>query len=393
MRLLFPHNDKERRKELEKIGVSKEALDILLKKWRFLSLKIEGLTPGEANILKQLALEIGADVATHRNAITGKKEKVDVLFLGTERELEKLLLRLDSQPFNLKSLSKKVKNFLSQKALIWRIKEKEIDLSKKFLIMGVLNITPDSFYDGGKYLDKERAIKRAEEFIEEGVDIIDIGAESTRPGAEPVPMEEELKRVLPVLKEIRRRFDGFLSVDTYKPQVAKEVAEEGADIINDTSGAKNLKGMADIIKRYKTGYVLMHIKGTPKTMQKNPSYEDVVEEVYRFFGKGLSEFELQGVSKENIIIDPGIGFGKTLEHNLILIKRVKEFLSLHRPILVGPSRKSFIGMITGKPPEERLFGTVGTCAFLFSQGVSVFRVHDVKEIKEALAVVKEVRDV
>ncbi len=390
MRFLEVVTEEDKKKELEKIGVDPKAFSILLKKWNFFALKMKNLLPAEANILKQLSLEIGADLATHKNTITGKKEKVDVIFLGTERELEKLLSKLGEQSFNLSILKDEIKSFLQKEKKVWAIKDKEYFLDKNFWIMGILNITPDSFYDGGRYFTVDDAVKRAEEMIEEGVDVIDIGAESTRPGAEPISMDEEIKRLLPVLRKIRKRYDGVLSVDTYKPEVAKIVVEEGADVINDTSGAKEIEGMVEIIKRHKVGYVLMHIKGTPKTMQRNPFYKDVIEEIYEFFKTKLQEFESMGVEKRRIVLDPGIGFGKTVQHNLEIIKRARDFLGLKRPLLVGPSRKSFIGAVIDKPPGERLFGTIGACVSLFINGVSIFRVHDVREVREALMVVERI---
>ncbi len=254
------------------------------------------------------------------------------------------------------------------------------------LLMGVLNVTPDSFSDGGRFFQTKAAIKRAEEMVKEGADIIDIGGESTRPGSEPVSLEEELARVIPVIKSLSRNVDIPISIDTYKPPVAKEALEAGASIINDVYGLRQ-PGMLELLAEVKAPVVIMHMKGAPRTMQQNPTYQDVVKEVADFLRRQAEKAFEVGLGKAEIIIDPGIGFGKTLEHNLLLLKNLSSLSALGFPVLVGPSRKSFIGLTLNLPVEERLEGTLAVIAQCVWEGANIVRVHDVKE---ALRVVKMV---
>lgn len=260
-------------------------------------------------------------------------------------------------------------------------------LGKRTLIMGVLNLTPDSFYDGGRYTTLERALARAEQMIAEGADILDIGGESTRPGADPVPLEEEIRRTLPVIEAIAARYDIALSIDTTKSEVARLALQAGAHIVNDISGMRFDPRMPEVVAEAGALAILMHIKGTPKTMQQNPTYEDVVREVRDTLAQHAERAQQAGIPKERIWLDPGIGFGKTLEHNLQLLRRLPDLKSLGYPVLVGTSRKSFIGLILGGlPPEERLEGTLATLALAIAWGADAVRVHDVKEAFRAVKV-------
>lgn len=268
----------------------------------------------------------------------------------------------------------------------FKCKNYKLDLSKKTFIMGILNITPDSFSDGGKYFDSKIAIKHAVRMVEDGADIIDMGGESTRPGAKRVDLNEELKRVIPVLKILVKELNVPISVDTYKYEVAKAALNEGASIINDISGLHFSKDIASIAAKSKAGIILMHIKGTPKDMQNDPVYKDVIKEVSDYLKEGINTAVKAGIEKDRIMIDPGIGFGKTLKHNLIIIKRLKEFKKLGYPVLIGPSRKSFIGKILDLPAEERLEGTLASVAAGVINGANVVRVHDVAEVVKAVKV-------
>jgi len=245
------------------------------------------------------------------------------------------------------------------------------------LVMGVLNVTPDSFSDGGRYTDLETALERARQMVREGADIIDVGGESTRPGAEPVSLEEELRRVIPVVEAIGGELDVPLSVDTYKAQVAQGALKAGAVMVNDVSGLRFSPDMAKVVADNGAYVVVMHMKGTPRDMQKNPYYQDVVGEVKAFFRERLDYLASQGVDLNKVILDPGIGFGKGLEDNLALVREIPSFLDLGRPILVGPSRKSFIGQVLGLPLEERLEGTLAVVAVAAFLGATLVRVHDV----------------
>lgn len=266
-----------------------------------------------------------------------------------------------------------------------------IDMSRRTAIMGVLNITPDSFSDGGSYLDPNRAIARGIELADEGADVIDIGGESTRPGAESVSDEEELDRVIPVLQGLRRALSIPLSVDTTKAHVARRALDEGVDLVNDISAMRFDPAMASLVAREKVPVVLMHMQGKPRTMQAQPNYRNVVQEVADFL-RGQIEFaNLAGVDPVNIIIDPGIGFGKNLDHNLELLRSLSALGSLGRPLLVGPSRKTFIGMVLQVDPEDRLEGSIAAAVAAALGGANMIRVHDVRATFRALRIADKIR--
>jgi len=247
--------------------------------------------------------------------------------------------------------------------------------------MGILNVTPDSFSDGGKYFDKERAVEQALRMQDEGADIIDIGGESTRPGAEKISVKEEISRVVPVIEALADKVKIPLSIDTYKSAVAGAAILSGASIINDISGLRFDPQMPRVAARHNVPVVIMHIKGTPKSMQKKPVYKSLIPEITDYLREGVEIARNAGVADDKIVIDPGIGFGKTIEHNLEIIKKLNEFSGLEKPILIGPSRKSFIGRILGAlPPEERLEGTAAAVALGIFNGANIIRVHDVKEM-------------
>jgi dihydropteroate synthase len=247
--------------------------------------------------------------------------------------------------------------------------------------MGILNVTPDSFSDGGRYFEAEKALQRGMEMMKGGADIIDVGGESTRPGAEPVSITEELDRVLPVIEGLVSQ--GIpVSIDTYKAEVARQAVEAGAVAINDISGMHFEPEIADITARNRTLLILMHIQGTPRDMQKNPQYRDLIGEMLDYLDEGVNCATEAGVERKKIIIDPGIGFGKNLEHNLEILRRLREFKVLGLPILVGVSRKSFIGAILNKPVEERLYGTCSACALAIANGADILRVHDPEQIRQ-----------
>lgn len=255
------------------------------------------------------------------------------------------------------------------------------DFSQRTYIMGILNVTPDSFSDGGKFFNKERAVQQALRMQDEGADIIDIGGESTRPGAEKISVKEEISRVVPVIEALANKVKIPLSIDTYKSAVAGAAILSGASIINDISGLRFDPQMPHVAARHNVPVVIMHIKGTPKNMHKNPSYKSLMPEVIDYLREGIEIARNAGVADEKIIIDPGIGFGKTLEHNLEIIKKLDEFSGLEKPILIGPSRKSFIGKILGDlPVTERLEGTSAAIAISIFNGANIIRVHDVKEM-------------
>jgi dihydropteroate synthase len=270
---------------------------------------------------------------------------------------------------------------------IWRVGDRAFDASERTLVMGILNVTPDSFSDGGRFEDPDAAIEHGSRLIEDGADIVDVGGESTRPGSQPVPAEEELRRVRAVIEGLVQRHPSHpISIDTRKAEVAAGALDAGATIVNDVSGARD-PAMFDTVREHGASMVLMHMQGDPKTMQEAPSYEDVVGEVKEYLRERVEAAEFAGIDPERIVVDPGIGFGKDLAHNLELLRRIDELLDLGRPVLIGPSRKRFIGTILDLPEDERVEGTQGAVAWAVSRGVHAVRVHDVKQIVRAVRVI------
>jgi len=250
--------------------------------------------------------------------------------------------------------------------------------------MGVVNLTPDSFSADG-LLDTPYTMDFIEKMVSDGADIIDIGGESSRPGRKPVSIAEELSRTIPIIKKAAKKIKAPISIDTYKPEVAQQALDNGAVIINDISGLRNPK-MRKVVARYKAAVVIMHMQGNPRTMQKNPVYGSLIDEIMAYLDISIKLALEAGIAKDKIMIDPGLGFGKTVGHNLEIIKRLKDFKILGFPILIGPSRKSFIGKILNLEPKERIFGTVSACVLALRNGANMVRVHDVKEVKQAITI-------
>ena len=262
----------------------------------------------------------------------------------------------------------------------------KLDFSEGCLIMGILNVTPDSFSDGGQFIDTEKAIAHGVEMASQGAAVIDIGGESTRPGSKPVSINEEIERVTPIIKSLSEKVNIPISIDTYHIEAAKAALDAGASIINDIT-ALNDKRMGELAAEYEVPIILMHMQGTPATMQAEPKYNDVVQEVLEYLLERANRAEKAGVPKERIFIDPGIGFGKTIEHNLELLRNIDKFVATDYRVLIGTSRKSFIGKITKKPiPSERIFGTAATVALCAAAGVSIARVHDVPQMLDVVKI-------
>jgi dihydropteroate synthase len=251
--------------------------------------------------------------------------------------------------------------------------------------MGILNVTPDSFSDGGRFFAPEAAVRRGMEMAEEGADFIDIGGESTRPGSDPLPFEEEVRRIVPVIERLAKAIDVPLSVDTYKSSVARAALDAGAVIVNDISALHFDPGVAQVTARAKASIILMHIKGTPKTMQEAPVYDDLIGEVSAFLAEGIARARASGI--DQVIVDPGIGFGKTLAHNLQLLRELREFQRLGCPVLVGPSRKSFIGKLLDLPVDHRLEGTAAAVSAAIMNGAQIVRIHDVQEMRHVARII------
>jgi dihydropteroate synthase len=350
---------------------------------------VEDIDNRLANILKQEAISCGADVAVDKDVSLFKKGVSTVVICANKNQIEKLSLKIKEQPFvELKNLSKKITEINSVQLKEIICSTKKISLKNKPLIMGIVNLSPDSFFKNG-IEDETMACNLAQEMQECGADIIDVGAESTRPGSKPVAVKEEIKKIKTFLKIFRKKSKIPVSVDTYKSEVVEVALAEGADIINDIYALRYGKDMAKIISQHKAGVVLMHMKKNPLTMQKNIRYNNVISEIFNFLDKQI-EFALEsGIKKDSIIVDPGIGFGKTVENNSLIIKRLFDFKSLNVPLLVGLSNKSFLAKIMEDDNlNERLTATIIANTVSVLNGADILRVHDVKETKKSLKIIK-----
>ncbi len=372
--------------ELDRMGCDPRGVEIMSPKGRYRLVRATGLDPRGANILKQEFLAAGGEAAVSWSALSLTEDTSEVIMMGTISHYNRVLRKLEEQPFALPSLSKEVR-----KALECFDEPKEPPIpGEDTRIMGILNVTPDSFYDGGRYSEKDLAVQRALAMVEQGADIIDVGGESTRPGSERSSLQEEIDRVVPVIQAISEKTDVCISVDTHKPTVAEKAVEAGASMINDVFGLRT-EGMLETAGVLDVPVVIMHMRGTPETMQKDPKYEDVMGEIYSFLNKQAILAEDAGVSPDNIIIDPGIGFGKKLQHNLEIISRLEEFNSMGYPVLLGASRKSFLGDILGKEAEGRLYGSLGIAAVAVQKSISILRVHDVRETVDVVKAVSSLQ--
>ncbi len=265
--------------------------------------------------------------------------------------------------------------------------------NRPVLVMGVLNVTPDSFSDGGRFAARDAAVAHAIEMVEAGAAMIDVGGESTRPGSQPVPENEQIRRVVPVIEEITRRgVDVTVSIDTTRAAVARAALDAGACLVNDISAGRDDAGMFPLVAARGTPIVLMHMRGTPATMQDNPTYDDVTRETIEFLRERIAVAEQAGVAPHRVLVDPGIGFGKTMDHNLELLRRQSELGALGRPVVIGASRKGFIGRITNEPePSRRLFGTAACVAWSVANGAAIVRVHDVGAMNQAVRMTEAIR--
>lgn len=409
MLILNPLNHKELKKLMQDIKVDPYGIKIMLPKAINHLVRINSLSCIAANILKQEMLSLGGDVAVARDALTGKARKTDCLLMATLSQFNLLTEKLNRQPLGLhrlaQDLSLAITNYQKDEFNLELGRYKLALRQDRTYIMGIVNLTPDSFSGDGLYQglspqianpketkgtvpESERVLDFVEKMVDDGADIIDIGAESTRPGAEPIPVKEELERAIPIIKKIAKKINVPISIDTYKPEVARQALDNGAVMVNAITGLNHK--MAKIVSKYKAGVLLMHMQGNPRTMQNNPVYKSLIDELTEYLDKAISEAVSWGIDREKLIVDPGIGFGKTLVHNLEILKRLREFKILGRPILVGPSRKSFLGKILNAGPGERIFGTVSACVLAVKNGTNIIRVHDVKAVKQALKVTEAI---
>jgi len=363
-----------------------------LSKYKFVLIKIHNLICPQANIIKQLALSVGADAAVHKDVITCRVDKSDILLGCTHSQLKNLAEKLAYQPFELNKLAPLLLEQITHNPAPIKIRDTLFDWSKKTYIMGILNITPDSFSDGGQFINPDSALDHAYKMIESIVDIIDIGGESTRPFLKETEPQTELKRVIPVIQKIRNINSSIpISIDTRHSLVAKEAVLNGADIINDVSGLSHDSEMIGTVSDLNIPVIIMHSLSDPETMQINPVYsENIIDAISKDLYNKTSKAINAGVKRENILIDPGIGFGKTLEHNLEIIKRVKEFTSLGFPLLVGISRKSVIADILKLSVSEREEANIALNSYLAANGVNIIRIHDVEKHYRAFKVLDRI---
>jgi dihydropteroate synthase len=385
-RLLWVEDEAEARREILRVGSDPAGVERMAAKMVRRLVKLTGVPCRAANVLKQEMLALGGDAAVARGSVACAVAETDVILIGSLKKLRQLCRRLTRQPFGLADLSGQLAGLLQNldrqpRVLVGRRCRLNLD---RPLIMGILNVTPDSFSDGGRYDCLERALARGREMAEEGVDLIDVGGESTRPGAPAVSAEAELERVTPVIEALRRELGLPLSVDTNKAVVARAAVAAGADFINDISGLRFDAQMAAAAAESGAGLFLMHTRGRPGQMQQDTAYHDLVGEVIAYLRQSLAEALAAGVAEDKLAVDPGIGFGKSPEGNLEILRRLREFHSLGRPLLLGTSRKSFIGKVLAQPdPDRRLYGTLSTVALGVERGAKIFRVHDVRPAKEA----------
>lgn len=390
MKIINIRNSVQATEILKKIGVDPYGIDAMLPKTMNVNVLLENKPCKVANIIKQEMLSIGGDAAVNRGSIACSVPSSDVLIMGNIKQIKAFVRKIEKQPFGLNLIAKSLLELLDnirQQEYVLKTSRREIELGRKTLIMGILNVTPDSFSDGGLFYDQQKAVDHALQLIDEGADIIDVGGESTRPGAASVPAKEELKRVIPVIRAIAQKITIPISIDTTKALVAKEAIAAGAEIVNDISSGHKDKKMLEIVKDGGAAMILMHMRGTPQNMQKGDlTYRYLMGEIIDYLGNSVEKAIGEGIEKERLVIDPGICFGKTPEDNYRIIRNLADLKTLGLPIMIGTSRKSFIGKVTGDETPERLEGTAATVVAAILNGCHIVRVHDVASMKKVAAV-------
>jgi len=361
------------------LNVSSEGINIMDKRFSYSTFIVEDIHPAGANALKQELLYLGGEAAVSKGSITCKDKRVAAMFSICDDKLPALISSLKMQYWKLKDIALFLEDQIKSKSPWYNFDKQNIPDSP--VVMGILNTTPDSFSDGGEFYAKEDAVKRAKLMIEQGAAIIDVGGESTRPGSVTVPVDVELSRTIPVIRDIRKLDENILiSIDTTKYEVAKKALEAGADIINDISGLIKAPRLADLAKEYHSYMVLMHMQGTPLDMQENPDYDGrFLASLLDFFKRAIDQALASGVDEKRIIIDPGIGFGKKVRHNISILKNLNSFSAFNIPVLVGVSRKSYINALCKREnPADREAATVASNMIALQNGAAIVRVHNVE---------------
>jgi dihydropteroate synthase len=386
---------------LSSIGVSGTGKIIMGDKLKYIIIKLKNINSTALNILKQEALSIGAELANHKDVITGKIAVSDSILFGTPVQLKIVVKKIKSQQFGLNELSAELENILSEcdksfkksNPTVIKTKKNSIVFDGKTYIMGILNVTPDSFSDGGKFYDYSSAVKRGIEIEKEGADIIDIGGESTKPSSIEVAAQEEIDRVCPVIEKLSKEAGIPISVDTRKPKVAREAVNAGASIINDASGLSyDMENMAEILVQTCAPYVMMHSREkSPENMQEDiKPYSDIFYEILSYFKNKTEYLAAKGYDCGNIIIDPGFGFAKSLDDNYDMLSGIVSFKSAGMPVLTGVSRKSFVKHIAGNNKNDILSGNIALASYLKLKGIDIVRVHDVKQTSAALSLLERI---
>jgi dihydropteroate synthase len=378
------------RRHLAEIDIADSDIEGISGKFLYCTVKLESVDTRAANLMKTFLENFGGGLAMRKEAHEYTVRETDVIISGSRHTLQLLATRLKGEPFGLDAISGEIAGCLSagNKVVSWG--DRTLDFTRKTYVMGILNCTPDSFYPGSRSATIKEALKSAREMIGAGVDIIDVGGESSRPGADPVPQEEEIRRVIPVVQALRAESGVMISIDTRRREVADRALDAGTDIINDISGLKHNDELARLVARRRVPIVLMHMRGNPKTMQKHPFYKNTISEILRELQPSISAALAAGIAPEMIIIDPGIGFGKRIQDNLRIIKELTSLKSLNFPILIGLSRKAFIGEILDRPVEKRLIGTVTANTLAVINGANIIRVHDVADAVEMVKIIDSV---
>ncbi|MBM3498002.1 MAG: dihydropteroate synthase [Armatimonadetes bacterium] len=382
-RVLDIHSREDALREIQGVQATATAARWMADEAVMRVVRLEGVRGRAASILKQEALALGAECAVAKSVAAFDDTPQTVVLIATLKQHRALAAKLRAQPFGLRALGEQVIEALTAydsvagRPLV--LGRHVLPIGERTLVMGIINTTPDSFSGDGVGEDVEAAVAQAERFAEAGADLLDVGGQSTRPGSEEIAVEDEQRRVLPVIERLACQIDLPVSIDTDKAEVAAAALDAGALLVNDVRALRG-EGMLELAAERGAPVCLMHMLGTPRTMQEAPVYDDVVADIHRFLAERVAACEAAGLTRDRIVIDPGIGFGKTVEHNLTLLRRLREFRSLGCPVLVGVSRKATIGKVLDVPPDDRLEGTAAACACAIRSGADIVRVHDVREM-------------
>jgi dihydropteroate synthase len=395
VRYLQVTSEDEALEALKGLGVDRDTIRETRPKMIHANIILEHIESKTAYVFREEMRNGGGDAVIARDADDGRIAHSNVILMGTLSQIRNFAERIISHPLGLCGISERIREVLDSLSLDsvpLRTSRREIVLREQTLIMGILNVTPDSFSDGNRFASSDSAVEEGVRMADEGADMIDIGGESTRPGSDTVPQEEELRRVIPVIRGLAARIDIPLSVDTMKAAVAREALAEGAEIVNDVSSMGFDERMAEIVADAGAAVILMHMRGTPKTMQTGDlTYRSLQGEVIGFLRDRIDKARANGIERERVMVDPGLGFGKTATDNLRLIRRLGELKILGRPIVTGASRKSFIGQVTGGKPQERMEGTAAAVTAAVLNGSRIIRVHDVAAMKKVAAMADALR--